>query len=258
MLSRHKKKGFEGFKYFACFLETLSLRKRKDIIESAILEDPVYMTWIFKNMITLDYLLHFDSKEVETFFSNAPNLLEVLAKAVLTHPLKDKILAEFLPTQMKKEIEEIFEIFKNIPTGAQQSSQYFLVSRIRKLQDEGAIREFSWKLPPRSIATESTHHIRSGDFILKYESGKIALEGQLDHTLRSGAWQHYYSNGQLMAEGEYQRGEKKGEWIFHYANGVIKSQGTFVEDRKSGEWKEWDTKGNEKIVTYSKGKVVGP
>jgi len=256
MLERHKKKGFEGFKHFVRFLETVSTQRRKDIIESAILEDPVYMVWVIKNMISVDYLLSMDSKEVEAYFNNCPNLLEVMAKAMLEHPLKNKIMDEFLPGQKKKEFIELSEIFKEVPKPAQLSAQYFLLERVRVLQESGSIHEYNWKLPPHHVACEEINPIRNGLFKREYDNGQLALEGKIELTKRIGRWKHYYINGQLMAEGAYRKGQKTGEWTFFYANGKIKSRGDFFEDRKNDNWIEVDPDGNENTVKYQMGKVI--
>ncbi len=256
MLSRHKKKGYDGFKYFVGFLETLSSEKRREIVEDAILEDPVYMIWILKNMINMNYLSSMDSKSIESFFTNCPNVLEAIAKSIISHPLKDTIITHFVPASLKKELLDLMEIFKNIPKGSQDAAQFFILERVRSLQSKGIIEEFNWKLPGPDIAFEPHNKIQNGQFELRYENGTIALSGQITLTKREGAWLHNYSNGQLMAEGGYKKGLRDGVWTFYTTDGTLKSKGKFQEDRKNGIWQEKNYQGNMIEVSYNKGKVA--
>ncbi len=54
ILSKHKKNNSEGFKNFVVHLEAMHIQTRKNIIQTSLLEDPVYMHWILKNIVTFN------------------------------------------------------------------------------------------------------------------------------------------------------------------------------------------------------------
>lgn len=256
MLSRHKKKGYDGFKYFVKFVESLPQHKQKEILESAILEDPVYMTWIVKNMIKETYFFKLNSKECENFFSNFQNGVEVLAKGFFNTDLNQRIKDEFLPKSLIAEYNDIGDSYKNLSNNIREVARLFLVSRIRQLQDTGEILQFCWRLPSPDITNGHTKNVRTGDFSHYYENGQLALSGKLEKTRRAGEWSHFYENGELMALGDYEEDEKTGIWFFYYSNGEHKSEGEFRENLKEGSWEVWDHDGKQKTIFYKRGKLL--
>ena len=81
MLKRHKKNGYEGFNYFVNFLESLGTNKQRNFIETASLEDPVYMSWIKKNMMNLDFLFELTTDDLIILKNNTAYFFEQIFHA---------------------------------------------------------------------------------------------------------------------------------------------------------------------------------
>lgn len=254
MLDRHKRKGMEGFKYFVVFLETIAPSKQKSIIEDSLLEDPVYMTWIIKNMINENHLFTFDSKDTEAFFTGFSNALDLIIKAFSGTKLEQRITEEFLPKGLLKDYAEAKELITTISPSFRAQARTLIIERIRKLEEASKISEIPWKLPTQDIAFVEKNKIRSGLYEKFYEDGAIALRGQLEKTLRMGEWEHYYSNGNLMAKGEYENSEKVGTWEFFHPGGQKKYVGSYDENLREGTWVEFDLSGKENQVIYARGR----
>ena len=78
VLGRHKKKGYEGFAYFVKFIECLAPAKQKDFLENGMLEDPIYIGWVMKNMMKIDFLFELSSDDIEKVKDGLPNFYENL------------------------------------------------------------------------------------------------------------------------------------------------------------------------------------
>ena len=65
VLTKHKKKGEEGFKLFVQSLETTGPTKLKTIVEVSLLEDPLYMKWIMPNMMTWEYIMKYEEDHIQ-------------------------------------------------------------------------------------------------------------------------------------------------------------------------------------------------
>ena len=65
ILSKHQRKGEDGFIDYVAFLESLAPQKAKEIISVGVLEDPVYIKWIMANMITFDYVASMGDDDIE-------------------------------------------------------------------------------------------------------------------------------------------------------------------------------------------------
>ena len=65
MLERIKKKQLDGFREFVVSLETTSMQSRGQIFTSGVLEDPLYMSWVMKNIRTYEDFLKLPADEIE-------------------------------------------------------------------------------------------------------------------------------------------------------------------------------------------------
>ena len=255
ILTRHKKKGEEGFKKFVFHLEQTSETKLRDITQIALLEDPVYMKWVISNIIDFKYIMTLTDDEFTKIFNELPNGLQIFVFAFMKSPLEKKFMDDKLDMKIKRQIQDEMEYLKEITPAQQYSSRLTLLTTMRKLQESYSITPFKWKLPPSNIIKGD--HIKvptRGLFSLEYEDGTMALKGEYESKLRNGIWEHFYPNAQLMAKGAYTHGEKTGDWIFYYTNGETKSKGLYVENLKSGQWEEFSRQGEMTPVLYERGK----
>ena len=131
------------------------------------------------------------------------------------------------------------------------------MKKMRELQERNAITSYPWKLPTEKVLKGEHFAIPStAPFQLKFENGKIALEGAYDKKLRTGTWSHYLPDGNLYAKGPYTQGEKIGTWTFYYPSGKQKWEGQYKEDLRTGEWKSWNEAGELITVLYERGRLI--
>jgi hypothetical protein len=254
VLIRHKKKGYEGFAYFVKFIEALSPLKQKDFLENGMLEDPIYIGWVLKNMMSIKFLSGLETEELVKLEQNLPNFFEHLYYAMVKDPDGLDPVEDILPLGMFKNFKEVCEYLTPADKSKSLASASAIIVKIRDLQDRGLIKEFYWKYPPKDIAFEKKDTERTGQYKLVYPNGEIALTGMVERTLRTGEWLHFYENGEMMARGYYEEGEKTGEWKFYYSNGRQKSRGLYVDNLKEGEWETWNAKGEKSLVHYIRGR----
>lgn len=254
-LNKHKKKGIEGFKKFVSSLEGMSEATRLKVVQVAILEDPVYLMAAMSNMTTFEYLFRFDGEEKQKILNSVPGDIKTLLFAIKGHPRETEFVTG-LDNSTAVKYKDESEYFNSGGPGQAMTAQKSFVAAMRKLQEEFIIPSFEWKLPSESVMNGTSFDSASsnGPFMLKYDSGILALEGELEKKLRVGEWKHYYPNGELMAEGVYISSEKAGPWTFYYSNGNIKAKGEFRENLKEGEWEEYDREGEMFQVNYKRGK----
>ena len=256
VLSKHQKKGEEGFKNYVKTLETTPLDKAKEIISVGVLEDPVYLKWAMANMMSIDYIMSIREDYVVKVCNALVNPIKTLVFAFYKSPIEEKFIADKLNDTLKRQYQDEREYTPKVTKSQQLTSQQTIISTIRKLQHERDIPNFKWNLPDEKILTGQNYVVNNGKYESYYEDGTPALRGQLESKLRSGSWQHFYPSGTLMAEGNYVEDEKEGIWVFFFANGKKKAQGEFQENLKQGEWLEYDANGEEKLVIYERGRVI--
>lgn len=254
-LGKHKKKGLEGFKKFVSSLEGMTAATRMKVVQVAILEDPVYLMAAMSNMTQFDYIFRYSSEEMQKVFNAVPAGNQLLLFALYEHPKEQEFLNS-LDDKTRSSYRDEKEYLKQPSADQIGSAQKSFVAAMRKLQEDFAIGQFEWQLPSEGVI--SGHAFDSatsnGVFVHKYDSGTLALEGELERKLRVGEWKHYYPNGQLMADGVYLSSEKAGPWTFYYATGELKAKGEYRENLKEGEWEEYDRDGTMIQVNYKRGK----
>lgn len=251
MLDRIKRKQLDGFKEFVINMETTPSATRQHIFITGILEDPVFMTYVMKNIKTFDDFLNLPSDEIDTVLKHQDQLIGVFAKCV--HGLgEDKImgLESVIPKHLSKLKDEL-SYLREVTPAERDGARNYILKTARKLQLQEAIRGFSWSHPPQDLFHPKT--FKDGKQKIFFESGVLAAEGDCIKNKRVGFWKHFYDSGKLLAEGEYTDGYKSGVWVFYYSNGTIKSQGKYKSDLKQGSWQDWDRHGVETRSEFHEG-----
>jgi antitoxin component YwqK of YwqJK toxin-antitoxin module len=251
MLDRIKKRSFDGFKEFVLSMETTGGAGRQQILMAGILEDPIFMSYVMKNVRTFDDFLNLPSGDIDTVLKTQDQIMSVMAKCIFGMP-EDKIksIESSIPKYMSKLKDEL-SYLKEVTPGEKEGAKYFILRIVRKLQQEENIEGFRWELPPNGIFHPRIY--KDGKAEIYFESGVLAATGDIVKGRRFSAWKHYYDTGTLMAEGEYYEGLKTGVWIYYFGNGKIRSQGKYKSDLKQGQWKEWDRSGVETLAEFNDG-----
>jgi hypothetical protein len=251
MLDRIKKRSFDGFKEFVLNVETSSATSRQQILMAGILEDPVFMTYVMKNVRTFDDFINLPSDEIETVLKTQEQMMGVLAKCVFG--LDSDKMSSFgsnIPKYLSKLKDELGYL-KEVTPGEKEGAKNFILKAVRKLQTQESIQGFRWQLPPPNMFYPKTY--KDGENEIFFETGVLAATGEVTKGKRSSFWKHFYDSGKLMAEGEYSDGLKIGVWVFYYGTGSMKSQGKYKLDLKHGQWKEWDRLGVMSLAEYVEG-----
>lgn len=253
-LTKHKKKGPEGFKNFVCSLEGMGEKTRLKVVQVAILEDPVYLMAALSNMVGFDYIFRYEGAESQKIFNAVPGGVNTLLWALYAHDKADAFLSN-LDEATKLQYRDEKEYLKEPEAPQINTARNSYVKSMRALQKDFQIAAFEWKMPSsRIINNEDFSNAEStGLFELNYDNGTNALRGELEKKLRIGEWNHYYPNGALMACGFYVSSEKAGSWAFYYSDGKLKSKGEYRENLKEGQWEEYDKEGLMFHVIYKRG-----
>jgi hypothetical protein len=254
MLERIKRKQIDGFKDFVQNLEITTGTTKHQIFTTGVLEDPLYMSWVMKNLKTYEDFINLGSGDINTVIASQERIVNVFAKCVWGEE-EEKITAleSVIPKYMSQLRDEL-SYLKSVTAAEKEGAKYFMVKATRKLMSEDLLNGFRWSLPPMDVYYPRT--FKPGQTELHYESGAIAAKGLIDGGRRMGQWQHFYETGQILAYGDYYDGLKVGEWTFNYSSGKVKAQGKFVSDEKHGQWKEWDRNGELHEVVYSQGTKI--
>lgn len=256
MLTRLKRRELEGFKEFVCNLETTPESRRKEILQLAALEDPIYTSWVIKNLAHVNDILKLSSNQIDKILKTIPNGLNAFAKAFYNTEQIAYIKEQVLSRYMLAEFEEFLLAVHNLKKAEQEGAQFLILKVVRELQRKEEIEGPYWSLPPIDLMNEEKMKVFNGDFEIKFDNGTIAAKGSILKSQRHGIWEHFFENNRLMARGFYRVGLKNGTWEFWYLNGKVKAKGPFKDDNKHGEWHEFDLAGVETIVHYEDGKKL--
>lgn len=251
MLDRIKKKQIEGFKEFVINMDTTGTEKRVQIFTAGVLEDPLFMNYVMKNIKTFQDLLELDSDDLDKLVLSQEQILTLFAKSLYSSKELETFSIEANLPHLTSRFRDELSYIKELSPKEQDGARIYILKLARKMQMEEKIKGFSWVLPPQDIYYPKTY--KDGPLKILFENENIALEGEIKKGRRAGVWKHYYDNGKLLAEGDYQDGIKAGEWKFYYGNGELKSQGKYRDDSKNGSWQEWDRSGNCVEVDYIDG-----
>lgn len=247
MLDRIKKKQLEGFKEFVQNMEITAGPKRIHIFMTGVLEDPIYMDWVMKNIKNFTHVLSLTSEDIEAVLAVQEQMIGIFAKSIARENI-DPI--SFLP-HFGNRVRDELSYLGELSTQEIESAKYYMIKMTRKLQMEEKIIGFDWNLPPQNVFFNK--HIKDGKEQIYFDNGKLAAEGEYAKARRTGYWTHNYDTGKILAEGEYLDGLKVGTWVFYYGNGEIKSQGKYMYDQKHGVWQEWDRSGVMSEVKFREG-----
>jgi len=185
ILTKHKKKGEEGFKGFVRSLATMGSATFKNVLQMALLEDPVYMKWIMTNLSAtgFDFFTRLDKTSVQKVYNEINNPLRIFVLALSNfEDCKNFINEKFLPT-MKAQFMEEAEMTQNITPAQQTASKTIIIEKMFELQKRREIPDTDWEIPAKEVLSGENHKIvANGDFLLVFENGKPALRGQLEPT----------------------------------------------------------------------------
>lgn len=251
MLDRIKKRQIDGFKEFVINMETTGLQSRTQIFTAGVLEDPIFMNYVMKNLKTFDDFLELDSDDIETVLTSQEQVLTLFAKCLYdSDPSQIQKMESTIPRYYSKLKDEL-SYLKDVPVTEKEGAKFYILKLVRKFQMEEKIHGFRWNLPPQDLYYPKSY--KDGEHKVFFENGVLAAQGEYSKGKRSGFWKHNYDTGKLLAEGDYSDGFKTGTWVFYYSNGNLKSQGKYKSDLKHGPWKEWDRKGVQTEVEYNEG-----
>lgn len=251
MLDRIKKRQIDGFKDFVINMETTGGPTRVQIFTAGVLEDPLYMNWVMKNIKTFDDFLKINSDDIAKVLNNQDQILPLFAKCMFGLPEERLMDLESIVPKHLSRIKDELSYLKEVTPTEREGAKNYIMKLVRKLQLEERIQGFSWNLPPQDIYYPK--QIKDGGIKIYFESGTLAAEGEYLKGKRIGFWKHNYDNGSILAEGDYLDGLKNNVWVFYYSNGNIKAQGKYRSDLKHGTWKEWDRGGQLTEVEYNEG-----
>lgn len=251
MLDRIKKRQFDGFKEFVQNMETTGSTTRGHIFTAGVLEDPVFMSYVMKNIRTIDDFLNLSGDDIETVLASQEQMMGIFAKSIFgSADSKIMLLESSIPRLMSKLKDEL-SYLKEVTPQEKTAAQYYVLKHARKFQNEEKIQGFTWDLPPMDLFYPKTN--KDGPGKILFENGVLAAEGEYLKNRRVGPWRHNYDTGKILAEGEYNDGLKSGVWVFYYGHGGLKAQGRYYNDVRNGIWKEWDRNGVMIEVEYKEG-----
>lgn len=255
MLDRIKRHQFAGFKEFVQNMEITGAQKRQQIFMAGVLEDPLFMAHVMKNIKTFDDFLNLPSDEIDAVLSHQEQVMSIFAKCMFGEPTEKLIALESTIPRLLSRFKDELSYLNEVTPSEREGARYYIVKLARKFQTEERINGFQWKLPNQDIFYPKT--FKDGKNQIFFESGTLAAEGEYFKGKRVGYWRHNYDSGKILAEGDYDSsGLKSGVWVFYYGSGSLKSQGKYKEDLKHGTWKEWDRNGAVIEVEYSEGVKV--
>jgi hypothetical protein len=251
MLDRIKKKQNEGFKEFVISMETSSGTTRGQIFTAGVLEDPVFMSYVMKNIRTFDDFMKLDSDDIDAVLSSQDQIMTLFAKVLFGSDESKIMEMESLIPRLMSKLKDEISYLKEVTVQEKDGAKFYIMKVVRKLQTEERINGFKWTLPPMDVYYPK--QIKDGQIKIYFEDGTIAAEGIYLKGKRMGDWRHYYDTGKILAEGDYFDGMKSAIWKFYYSNGTLKSEGKYKADQKHGVWKEYDRNGVITEVEYNEG-----
>ncbi|MCY4523797.1 MAG: hypothetical protein OXB84_03565 [Halobacteriovoraceae bacterium] len=257
ILSKHKRKGVDGFKRFVQNLESTSGKARENIVQTGLLEDPVYMRWVIPNLMTYNYIMKYNDDHVTKILHAMNNSIKIYIAAFFNTKMEKEFIEEKLSNRLKRDYLDEKQFITSINESQEAGARKQILQAMRKLQNSYEIPPYKWDLPPSNVLDGTNQKIVPNSvFKLNFENGKPALIGKTKGKNRDGVWQHFYPNGNPMAVGPYSNGVKSGDWKFLYSNRTMKAEGKYLNDNREGKWLEYDKEGEVQTVTYREGKKI--
>ena len=228
MLTKHKKKGLEGFQNFVCNIETASLDSFRNILQVAMIEDPIYITWALKNLMHFQDVMALEDDPFEALLKALPNR-RTWVYAFGRSEMEPLFLGKVSKITRQQFLDEL-ALVNEITPAQQLQARNACITKIRSLQKNHELDPYPWKLPAQEVLDGS--HLKlptSGEVVLDYESGTPALRGKTENHQRTGHWDVFFPNGQKYAEGEYKEDQRDGQWQFYGPRGELKIQQNYEE-----------------------------
>ena len=228
MLTKHKKKGLEGFKNFVCNIETASNESFKNILQAAMIEDPVYITWALKNLMHFEDVVQLEDDPFEALLNALPNR-QTWVYAFGRSEMEPLFLGKVSKVTRQRFLDELAIAPKFTP-GQQQQARNSCIIKLREMQKNHELDPYKWNLPPQEVLEGS--HLKApnkGEVALDYTPGQPALRGQMENHMRVGPWEVFYPNGQKYASGSYKEDQKDGVWEFFGPRGEAKMKLTYED-----------------------------
>ncbi len=241
LLIKFKKKSYQGFKKLTHNLEGMEQSKMNNVLLLARLEDPIYISWIEKNIAPFESFFKLTKDEVALLLNQLPSPDKILVWAFYLSPEEGLFLKDLLPKRYANRYQDEIECTKIVTIPQFKEARRKLLVNMRKMQDLREITPCHWLFPTEEILTGKHYRpVSSGPFEMHYENGKIALQGQFEKKKREGEWKHFYPNGKLFAKGIYIGDEKNGEWQFFNMLEHLEQKGRYQNDSKIGNWEYWE------------------
>jgi hypothetical protein len=99
--------------------------------------------------------------------------------------------------------------------------------------------------------------VDNGMNIIKYDNGKVKMQGNSKNGSRDGEWKSFFPNGQLQSDEFFTAGKPDGKVIVYYENGKKMYEGENSNGELKGVWTYWDEKGKvTRTVDHSKQPVT--
>lgn len=242
-LKKYKQKLDIGFKDFVKYLETMPNKLALEVITNGFLEDPVYMTWVLKNLEGLESLFKLDKEDVLKIYKVFPNSTQIFLRALKNQKDEMDFVQNKLPSFISKQYLVDLENEK-VTQAQQEDSRIKIIQVLYQYREERIIPPREFFIPPLAVLDGSSQVLNSiGQLRQFYENGAVAILGEFSRKKKNGEWVSYYENGKIYSEGHYVDGLKEGVWCFYFSNGKIKTTGEYKEDLKIGEWKTFDESG---------------
>lgn len=256
-LSKHKKKGVDGFKEFVKNLELFPSKTVQNMIFIGLLEDPVYLKWALQNRISFQYFKELSPEDVMKIYDFIRMPLQTFISAMKSDNDEPAFVGEKLPEPLQRQYWEEREGL-SVTFARQDQARISIMEKVLELEKRGILPKINWKIPPSDVLEGNSFEITDdGIYIQYYQNGKFALRGMLENRLRAGTWEHFYPDGNIFAVGIYINGEKNDDWTFYYPDGCVKMQGSFKDDLREGKWVFFSQESDDESVVYFKeGKVI--
>src|SRR5690606_21794084 len=147
MLDRIKKKQLNGFKEFVQNMEITSSSKRIHIFMTGVLEDPIYMNWVMKNIKNFSHVLELSSEDLEAVLMFQEQMVGIFAKSIAKEDIDPLSLLPRLGNRVRDELSYLGDLSPQ----EIDSARFYMIKMTRKLQMEEKITGFNWLLPPQDV-----------------------------------------------------------------------------------------------------------
>ncbi|MBP5296034.1 MAG: hypothetical protein J6Y94_01730 [Bacteriovoracaceae bacterium] len=228
MLTKHKKKGLEGFQNFVRNIETASSDSFKNILQAAMIEDPIYITWALKNLMHFEDVVELEDDPFETLLKALPNRQTWVY--AFGHSEMEPLLLGKVSKVVRQQFLDELALVPKISPGQQLQARNSCIVKLRDMQKNHELDPYKWQLPAQDVLDGSHFKLpNKGEVVLDYESGTPALRGSTENHMRTGNWEIFYPNGQKYAEGAFKEDQKDGVWKFYGPRGEAKMVQTYED-----------------------------